>query len=193
MPKTELPKLKATVTYLELLTNPHVSDLDLTPYTFEKINLSLKEYINLYREIGRDYIWNYRPGQTDEEIQNVLDANTTSIYVLMSNNTKIGMAEIDNNSPDGTEIVHFGLLPAYINKGIGQKFFQKILHTLWQNPIERMFLSTCSLDHPKAPNFYQNAGFKIFKTKEAEFIDYRFSDFYEMTDAPQIPHGEINA
>jgi hypothetical protein len=45
------------------------------------------------------------------------------------------------------------------------------------------------MDHPKAVQFYENAGFAKFKTSVGEFKDWRFTGFYQMADAPQIPYG----
>jgi hypothetical protein len=46
------------------------------------------------------------------------------------------------------------------------------------------------MDHPKAIRFYEAAGFVPFKTKMGEFKDWRFTGFYDMADAPQIPFGK---
>jgi hypothetical protein len=53
-----------------------------------------------------------------------------------------------------------------------------------------MLLSTCGLDHPKAVKFYEAAGFGVFKRTNGEFRDWRFTGFYDMSDAPQIPLGK---
>ena len=187
----DLPILSCKVTYLEIHGPSNINDIDMPEYSFVLWNdPDLDLYIDLYREIGRDYIWNYRPGQSREEIREVIQSDQTRIYLLYKNNTPIGMAECDLDDKNGIEIVHFGLIPDFINKGIGKVFLQKVLYTLSQEEPARIHLSTCELDHPKAIEFYQNAGFDIYKTKRAEFKDYRYSDFYDLSDAPGIPHPD---
>lgn len=185
---TNLPVIQSEITYLEMLGKPSIEDVSLDEHSFQYISTpDVKTYLNLYREIGRDYIWNYRPGQTEQEIEQLIQSDNTRLYYLYDGQTAIGMAEIDCSKPDALEIVHFGLLPAYIDKGIGKKFFAKTLQELWQGNVRRVWLSTCGMDHPKAIEFYQNAGFEIFKTKMGEFLDYRHSGFYDLKDAPRIP------
>ena len=189
----ELPIIKSPVTYLEMAYSSDVDDIKLDGYEFilEK-NPDVDTYINIYRDIGRDYIWNYRPGQEKDEIEKLIQSPNAKLFYLRKEKRIIGMAECDFTNPEDVEIVHFGLLPDEIDKGLGRKFFQKLLHTLGDYNPKRIHLSTCGMDHPKAVDFYQSAGFKVYKTKEGTFQDYRYSGFYNMDDAPQIPHGVIN-
>lgn len=186
-----LPIIKSPVIYLEMTENPKLAEVSLGGHSIQLIDQpDLKFYINLYREVGRDYIWNYRPGQAEDEIDNIIKSSATQLYVLYDGDKAIGMAECDVTDPKNIEVVHFGLLPDYTHKGIGKQFFNNVLVRLWAQKPDRVFLSTCGMDHPKAPQFYQNAGFKIFKETEADFKDYRQTDFYNLEDAPQIPHFE---
>jgi GNAT superfamily N-acetyltransferase len=185
---TDIPTIKTMVTYMEMVTNPLLPDIALDGYELKiERDVDVHFYLDLYREIGRDYIWNYRPGQTVDEVGEIIQSDRTRLYVLYDKGAAMGMAEIDLTDKSSPEIVHFGLLPAYIDKGLGRSFLHKIIYLLWQGGIDRLWLSTCDLDHPKAIAFYQNAGFKVFKTKEAIFKDWRYTGFYNMTDAPQIP------
>lgn len=188
----KLPIIKSPVTYLEMTSNPQIEDIKINGYEFVlEENPDVDIYIDVYREIGRDYIWNYRPGQKKEEIEKIIKSSITKLFYLLKDNKIVGIAECDFTNPQDIEVVHFGLLPNEVNKGLGKNFFQKLLNTLWQYNPKRLHLSTCGMDHPKAINFYKNAGFIIYKEKEGEFIDYRFSNFYEMSDASQIPHGKL--
>lgn len=186
----KLPIIKSLVTYLEMLENPQLADITLEGFTLQHEQTpDVKTYIDLYREIGRDYIWNYRPSQTEEQIKEIVQSDKTRLYYLYKDGTPIGLAELDVTKSDDVEMVHFGLLPQYIGSGIGKQFLHKIIYLMWNTDIKRLWLSTCGLDHPKAIKFYENAGFNVFKTKEGTFEDYRYSGFYNMNDAAWIPHG----
>lgn len=185
-----LPIIKTEITYMEMASRSVAHAPNLGGYTVDYVaRPNFVFYINLYRDVGRDYIWNYRPGQTEAEVTALIQADNNQLYVLRDGDRAVGMAELDVSKPDDVEIIHFGLLPDLTGKGIGGEFLQHIVNMLWDRGVKRIWLSTCGLDHPKAIPFYQKAGFSVFKTKEGEFIDYRHSDFYSKDDAPQIPHG----
>ncbi|MBI1328002.1 MAG: GNAT family N-acetyltransferase [Alphaproteobacteria bacterium] len=186
----ELPIIKSTVTYLEMRKNPYLVEMPIDGFELRlEEKPAVETYIDIYREVGRDYIWNYRPAQSVQEIEEIIQSGRTRLYYLYKDKTPIGMAELDVTKPDDVELVHFGLLPAYTDSGLGRKFLSEIIRLTWGGGASRLWLSTCGLDHPKAIKFYENAGFSVFKTREGEFKDYRYSDFYDMKDAPQIPHG----
>jgi GNAT superfamily N-acetyltransferase len=151
--------------------------------------MPVADYLHLYREVGRDYLWNYRPGQTDSEIAAILNSPSTWMYLLLDGDKAVGMAELDASDPSDVELVHFGLLPHLLNLGLGKQFLRNIIRLVWDSGAKRMWLSTCDMDHPKAIRFYESAGFTVFKTKMGEFRDWRFTGFYDMSDAPRIPYG----
>lgn len=185
-----LPIIESLVTYLEMTSNPGLTQVPLGEFSLSRDACpQVDSYLDIYRKVGRDYIWNYRPGQSREEIKGIIESPSQWLYLLHHDGKVVGMAELDASNPKDIELVHFGLLPSYLHQGIGKPFLHNITSIVWESGPERMWLSTCGMDHPKAIRFYEKAGFKIFKTKMAEFIDYRFSDFYSMTDAPQIPYG----
>jgi GNAT superfamily N-acetyltransferase len=186
----DVPIIRSEVTYLGMTSNPNVEPADLGHFQLRKAsNINVTSYLDIYKAVGRDYLWNYRGGQSAEEIGRILNAPSTWIYLLYQESAVVGMAELDATNPKDVELVHFGLIPSLLHQGIGRKFLQSIIHLVWNTGVERMWLSTCGMDHPKATNFYEHAGFTKFKTCMGEFKDWRFTGFYTMEDAPQIPHG----
>lgn len=185
-----VPTIQSKVTYLEMKKDPGIAEVELGRFSMRRAEmLPVANYLHIYREVGRDYLWNYRPGQTEAEIATILNSPTTWMYLLFEGEQAVGMAELDATDPNDIELVHFGLVPGLLNKGIGKLFLQNIIRLVWDSGTKRMWLSTCEMDHPKAVSFYESAGFVIFKTKMGDFKDWRFTGFYKMSDAPQIPHG----
>ncbi len=185
-----LPVIKSLVTYLQMTSNPCLKFLELGEFVLKRIESpDVADYLDIYKAVGRDYIWNYRAGQSEEEIRRIIQSPETKLYYLFLNDRVVGMAELDGGKVDEVELVHFGLTAEFQNKGIGRKFLNNILSLVWADFPKRVWLSTCGMDHLKAVELYEKAGFAIFKTLMAEFIDYRFSDFYDLNDAPQIPYG----
>jgi len=186
----DVPVIRSSVTYLEMRSDPSFQPIELGGFELLRTaRIEVAAYLDIYKAVGRDYLWNYRPGQTTDEIAEIIHSPNTWIYLLMQGDRTVGFAELDAQNPKDIELVHFGLVPELIEKGIGRKFLQNIIAIVWSTNPERMWLSTCGLDHPKAVRFYQNAGFSIFKTTTAEFKDWRATGFYAPTDAPQIPPG----
>lgn len=188
---SQYPKILSWVKYLETTEKPSfgLNDVNLGEIRVNlRENLNAEDYLDLYKEVGRHYIWNYRPSQTLEEVQEIISSPNTRVYYFFDSEKAIGFSEVDLSDSQNIEIVHFGLIDNYTQKGFGKEIFKYLLLDLWNLNPDRIFLSTCGLDHHKAVSFYQKAGFEIFKEKEdVEFEDYRYSDFYDLSDAPQIP------
>lgn len=187
----DLPTIISPVTYLEMVARPESRGVVLAD-RYELRHMRQPDvdfYLNLYRVVGRDYIWNYRPGQTRAEVEAIIHSYNTELHVLYEDGQAIGLAELDVTASNDVEIVHFGLIPERTNKDIGRNFLACLLERLWERPLTRIMLSTCGLDHAKAIRFYQAAGFKIFEMKIGTFKDYRLSEFYHPSDAPDIPLG----
>lgn len=188
----DVPVIFATVTYLEMVADPRVPPVDLGEFVLQRLErITVAEYLGIYRAVGRQYLWSYRPGQSDDEIQAILDSPATRLYGLYRAQELVGLAELDAADPLDVELVHFGLIPRYVGQGLGKLFLANILSLVWSGGIHRLWLSTCAMDHRKSVPFYQAAGFSIFKTRLGQFYDWRFTGFYDMTDAPQIPFGDV--
>jgi hypothetical protein len=57
----------------------------------------------------------------------------------------------------------------------------------FREPIRRLFLHTCSLDHPAALPFYVRAGFVAYRRAIEVADDPRLYGALPLTAAPQIP------
>jgi GNAT superfamily N-acetyltransferase len=70
--------------------------------------------------------------------------------------------ELEKNN-DNVEIAYFGLLPQFIGRGIGGYLLTRAVEQAWQMSAERVWIHTCSLDHPGALSNYQARGFRLLK------------------------------
>ncbi len=57
----------------------------------------------------------------------------------------------------------------------------------WNKGVERVWLHTCTLDHPGALGFYRAQGFVAVKRTIETFPDSRTSGVLPRDAAPQIP------
>ena len=64
----------------------------------------------------------------------------------------------------GIEIVYFGLLVNFIGKGLGGAMLSRALQHAWALGPERVWVHTCTLDHPAALANYEARGMRIYRT-----------------------------
>jgi GNAT superfamily N-acetyltransferase len=65
------------------------------------------------------------------------------------------------------EIAYFGLLPGHIGRGAGRALLNGAVQDAWTlgGGAGRVWLHTCTLDHPHAMRNYEARGFRPFKTE----------------------------
>ena len=61
------------------------------------------------------------------------------------------------------------------------------LHCAWARPVGRVWLHTCTLDHPAAVRFYVRCGFVPFRTEVEIADDPRTTWLLPAGAAPDIP------
>jgi ribosomal protein S18 acetylase RimI-like enzyme len=120
----------------------------------------------LYTEVGRDYRWVDRLPWTDEEARAYLEDPNVSLWLLRVEDATAGYFEL-RSEPDGSvEIVYFGLLPAFTGRGLGAHLLTEAVERAWAAGATRVWLHTCSLDHPAAIPNYLSRGFTILKIEQ---------------------------
>ncbi|MCA9008666.1 MAG: GNAT family N-acetyltransferase [Planctomycetaceae bacterium] len=120
-------------------------------------------YRPLYNAVGKKYRWLSRRKMTDEQLAALLCEPKNELHVLYVDRTPAGFAELDRFQPDEIELVQFGLTEDFMGQGIGKWFLQEIIDTAWSYRPERLWLHTCTLDHPAALPNYIKAGFVLYK------------------------------
>jgi ribosomal protein S18 acetylase RimI-like enzyme len=74
--------------------------------------------------------------------------------------------ELTEEPESGVQIAYFGVLPAFLSQGIGGQLLTTAVERAWLRKPSRVWLHTCSLDHPRALANYQARGFQVYKTVE---------------------------
>jgi len=89
------------------------------------------------------------------------------VHVLHVDGVPAGFAELDCRT-DEIELLQFGLMHEFIGQGLGKYFLQWTIDHAWSLSPRRLWLHTCTLDHPNALPNYQKAGFAICKEETKE-------------------------
>ena len=119
----------------------------------------------LYTEVGAAYRWVDRLRWTDDEIVEYLASPGTELWVMTVNGTPAGYFELRSHEERAIEIAYFGLLPQFMGRGLGKHLLTVAVERAWASGAARVWLHTCSLDHPAALPNYLARGFSIFKTE----------------------------
>jgi GNAT superfamily N-acetyltransferase len=120
----------------------------------------------LYTEVGAEYHWVDRLGWTDETIRAYLADPVGSLWILSVDGGVAGYFELRKHPDDSVEIAYFGLLPAYIGRGLGKYLLSEAAARAWQLQPARVWLHTSTLDHPSALPNYLARGFAIVRVED---------------------------
>ena len=124
-------------------------------------------YRQLYDGVGRDYHWRDRRSWSDEQLRAHLDNPGIGIWVLREGSEPRGFFELARQDDGSVEIAYFGLLPEGIGRGLGRVLLTSAVEAAWSlNPTpSRVWLHTCTLDHPSALSNYLARGFRVTRTQ----------------------------
>jgi prephenate dehydrogenase len=120
-------------------------------------------YRYLYREVGRPWHWIDRLPWSDDQVRSHTAAAGIEIWLLSYETVPAGFAELERAADGSVEIVYFGLLPDFIGRGVGRAFLDAVVVRAWDGGATRVWLHTCTLDHPRALSHYLSGGFRVVR------------------------------
>lgn len=131
----------------------------------------------LYTAVGGDWYWLDRLGWSYAQWHSYLERDGVETWVAYVSGTPAGYFELETQAGGNVEIVYFGLLPQFIGHGLGGALLTATVERAWALGAHRVWLHTCSLDHPNALPGYQARGFRVFNIVHTE------------QDLPESPPG----
>ena len=143
----------------QLLEKPAVSGLSI-------IEAQVKEYrFNkyLYSLVGESWQWVDKLSESDQQWQAHVERQQLRTWVAYYKGSIAGYFELEIADNMDVEILYFGLAPKFIGKGFGGYLLTMAINHAWQLcDAKRVWVHTCSLDHPRALSNYQACGFQLF-------------------------------
>jgi GNAT superfamily N-acetyltransferase len=116
----------------------------------------------LYREVGAAYQWTDRLSWSEERWLAYLDRPNLQTWLGYVSGTPAGYFELEAQDEGNVELAYFGLLPPFLGQGIGGLLLTAAIEQAWAMNARRVWVHTCSLDHPAALRNYQARGFRLY-------------------------------
>jgi GNAT superfamily N-acetyltransferase len=120
---------------------------------------------DFYRAVGAAWQWVDRLSWSDERWQAYVDEPGFETWVGYLAENPVGYFELDDQPATGIEIAYFGLLPEFLGRGLGGALLTAAVRRAWQRNPHRVWVHTCTLDHPQALANYLARGFAVYKTE----------------------------
>ena len=126
--------------------------------------IDAETYRYYYSAVGKQHSWLDRLVMDDDSVFELINAPQIDIFVMSIQDQPAGYAEFIVEKKF-TEILYFGIIPAFIGKGWGKYALDWAIHKAWSYNPEWIQLNTCELDHPHAVSNYKKRGFTEVRTE----------------------------
>ena len=150
----------------------------LLPSSYESKDIFVEDNVKpnfelckfFYKKIGKDFFWKDRLSWSDQQWIDYVGNNFFKLYILKHKDQFAGYYELLlDSSKKSMEIAYFGIFKEFYGKGIGGYLLTDAIITSFKKDIKRIWVHTCTLDHPNALKNYLARGMKIFKTEKIFF------------------------
>ncbi len=158
--------------YLEILSIKALKEKakpleNLNIELIKKENFALNKFF--YKQIGKKYQWVDRLVWSDSTWQKYTSNRNLQTYILKKDDDLVGYFElIKNLESNDCEIAYFGLLEEFFNKGYGGYLLSQAIKLGFSFNVNRIWVHTCSLDHPNAILNYKSRGMQVFRNEILE-------------------------
>jgi GNAT superfamily N-acetyltransferase len=177
------------VTTLEMRRRPPLRPIPASRLRLAAWNRPTPEkYRALFRRVGAPWLWFSRLVMDEQALVRIIHDPDVAIFAVIDPvGVEVGMLELDFREQGECELSYFGLVPELAGQGHGRWLMAEALARAWIKGIERVWVHTCTLDHPSALGFYRASGFIAIARTIETFADPRVLGVLPPDAAPQIP------
>ena len=148
----------------------------------------LSRYRALFRRVGEPWLWYSRLTMDDAKLAAIIHDPAVTIHAAVDPaGIEVGMLELDFRHPAACELSYVGLIPELAGQGHGRWLMAHALTRAWAKDVTRVWVHTCTLDHPRALGFYRASGFTAVKRTLETFPDPRVLGVLPEDAAPHVP------
>ncbi len=118
--------------------------------------------------VGHPWQWGGRDGWGEQEWDAYVNQPGFEMWLALHEGTPVGYVELTLLSSEEVQIKRMGLAPAFIGKGLGGQLLTAAVKRAWELTSKKVWLSTCSQDHPRARANYEARGFEVVTVREED-------------------------
>src|SRR5262245_11888085 len=155
---TDLPpgKIANVVTYLEMFAPPtSATEPDRADLVFRRVSdPDVGWYRATIRSIGEKWLWFSPLVMPEAKLAALLRNPLLQVHTLERDGETVGIAELDRRIAGEVEVSFFGVAESEIGTGAGRLLMNRALEKAFRSGTRRVWLHTCTFDHPAAVRFY---------------------------------------
>jgi ribosomal protein S18 acetylase RimI-like enzyme len=159
-----------TTYYLEM-TDPAAHRAKPAPADLQISECRIKQFrFNrfLYQLIGEPWAWTDKLSWSDAQWRELVESPGHRTWVAYHQGAIAGYYELSKQGRD-VEILYFGLAPEFFGQGFGGALLSHAIESAWAwEGCERVWVHTCTFDHPSALANYQARGLRLYHEEHGE-------------------------
>ncbi len=183
-------ELATIVTTLEMTRRPPLRPLPASPLRLVRWDRpDPARYRTLFRRVGGPWLWYSRLAMDDATLTAIIHDRDVQIHAVADRaGVEIGLVELDFRHPNACELSYFGLVPELAGKRHGRWLMAETFMRAWLPGVARLWVHTCTLDHPSALAFYRAQGFVAIRRTIETFADPRVLGLLPPDAGSHIPY-----
>ena len=191
MPLDPVPdgQVATIVTSLEMRARPPLRPMPPSELRLKRWSApDLDKYRALFRRVGEPWLWFSRLVMPDWDVTAIITDPRVQVFAVADRQgIEVGMLELDFRQQGQCELAYFALVPELAGRGHGRWLMGQALALAWRPEVSRVWVHTCTLDHPSALGFYRAQGFVPFARAVETFPDPRLTGHLPRDAAPHVP------
>ena len=120
----------------------------------------------LYQLVGEAWQWTDKLSWSDEQWTAYAENDNLRTWVAYLRGSPAGYYELQQQDGGDLEIAYFGLAHKFIGQGFGGYLLSQAIKSAWEwRGTKRVWVHTCSLDHPSALQNYKARGMEVYRVE----------------------------
>jgi GNAT superfamily N-acetyltransferase len=160
---------RVKVTHLEMLSPEQFRPryADDPEFAVHEAKIPVFEFNRfLYTAVGRPWRWTDKLNWSDQDWKAYVEDPHLRTFAAYLSGSPAGYYELQKQEGGQVYLAYLGLMSFAIGRGLGAHLLSQAVADAWAWGASRVWLHTCTLDHPHALNNYQARGFQVFKVEE---------------------------
>ena len=157
------------ITYLQMNHPDEFIFRETNDRSFTILESLIKQYQVskfFYEAVGEKWKWFDRKIWTAKQWVDYAENDNLRTFIALKTGSLAGYYELKCYQDDASvEIAYFGLMPKFIGKGYGGYLLSHAIRNAWKWDAKRVWVHTCTDDHPNALNNYKARGLVVYKVE----------------------------